>query len=319
VQNPLTDEGRAMHRIIIDSDTAADDCFAILVAACHPDASLEAITIVAGNVTFEQQVENALLTLDAAGRTDEVPVHLGASRPMIRPWRGASAHGDGKGNHEWAKAKGSVSSRRAVQAILDTVDAHPGEVDFICIGPLTNLAAALMEDRDLPSKLRSLTIMGGCDNAIGNVTAAAEYNFWVDPEAARAVLEAGFDPTILTWTVTREQGVWSRERLAEVRAMGTGLSEFFSIVNAPNVDWNESVGIQGSTHPDSITAMLVVRPDLAVKRSRAYVNVETQGEMTRGYSLIDRRIDRHEPNAWVVDEIDADGFYEAMRGILATR
>lgn len=307
-----------MRRIIIDSDTAADDCFAIMAAACHPQATLEAITIVAGNVVFDQQVENALLTLEAAGRTD-VPIHLGARRPLLRPWRGASAHGDGKGNHDFATPTGRARSRRAVSALLDAVDADPGEIDLVCIGPLTNVALALTEDRDLPDKVRSLTIMGGCDNAIGNVTAAAEYNFWVDPEAARAVLEAGFDPTIVTWTLTRNQAVWSRERLDEIATWDTMLSRFFTIVNAPNADWNEGVGIAGSTHPDSLTAMLLLRPDLITARSRAYVNVETQGEMTRGYSIMDRRTDRHQPNAWVVDEIDGDGFFEAMREILLSR
>lgn len=308
-----------MRRMIIDSDTAADDCFAILVGVTDPETTVEAVTIVAGNVSFDQQIENALLTLEAAGVAESVPLHIGASRPIYRPWKQASAHGDGKGNHDWPKPKGQAAPKRAVQAILDLVDKYPGEIDFVCIGPLTNLALALTEDRDLPKKLRSLTIMGGCDNSIGNVTAAAEYNFWVDPEASRAVLEAGFNPTIVTWTLTRSHGVWSRERLAEVKAMDTGLSNFFSIVNAPNADWNESVGIQGSTHPDSITAMLVLRPDLITASSRAYVNVETQGEMTRGYSIIDRRTDRHEPNATIVDAIDSDGFYEAMRAMLASR
>lgn len=308
-----------MHRMLIDSDTAADDCFAIFVGLQHPEAALEAVTIVAGNVPFARQVENALLTIDAAGRTDEVPLHLGAARPMVRPWRGASAHGDGKGNHDFPKAGGHASGVRATEAILRAVDEHPGEIDLVTIGPLTNIAAAIVEDRGFVDKVRSVTIMGGCDNGVGNVTAAAEYNFFVDPEAARIVLEAGLMPTIVTWTLVREQALWGDDKLAEIAAIDSEMARFFSIVNAPNRRYNETVGLVGSTHPDSLTAMLVVRPDLITASSPAYVNVETQGELTRGYSLVDRRDDRHEPNATVVDTIDADGFFAAMKEVLSSR
>jgi purine nucleosidase len=306
-------------RIIIDTDTAADDSFAMLVGLCHPDARLEAVTIVAGNVAFDQQVENALITIAAAGRADEVAVHPGARVPLMREWVEASAHGDGKGNHDWPAPTQQASTERAADALVRIVDENPGEIDIVAIGPLTNIATAVALDRDFASKVRSLWIMGGCDNSVGNITAAAEYNFYVDPEAASIVLGAGFETTIVTWTLTLRRALWTRDQLARIADIGTPLAEFFTILDAPNLEFNEGVAIEGSTHPDSLTAMLLMRPDLIRSSSRRFVAVECGSPLTRGYSLMDDRIERNEPNATVIDDIDAEGFYRAYCDLLAGR
>ena len=306
-----------LRRMIIDTDTAADDSFAVLVGLLHPMAGLEAITIVSGNVDFDQQVQNALITVEAAGRSGEVPVHLGARVPMARPWYAASAHGDGKGNHDFPIPVQQPSEEGAAEAIARIARENPGEIDIVAIGPLTNIATAVLLDRHLPSNVRQLWIMGGCDNSVGNVTAAAEYNFYVDPEAADLVLRAGFDVTIVTWTLTLAQALWTRQQLDEIREIGTSLSDFFTILDTPNLEYNEGVAIMGSTHPDSLTAMLLVQPELIVRSSRKFVAVEHGSELTRGYSLFDERPGRNAPNATVVDEIDARGFFEAYKRLLS--
>lgn len=306
-----------MRRMIIDTDTAADDSFAMLVGLRHPAARLEAVTIVAGNVAFEQQVENALITIDQAGRGGEVPVHLGARRPLLREWVEASAHGDGKGNHDWPTPAQEPSEEDAAHAIVRIVNESPGEIDIVAIGPLTNIATAVAIDRDLPRTARSLWIMGGCDNSVGNITAAAEYNFYVDPEAAAIVLDAGFDITLVTWTVTLEGALWSAEQLAAIERLGTPLSRFFTILDRPNLEFNDSVGIVGSTHPDSLTAMLLVEPELIVGSRQARVRVETASDLTRGYSLVDDRPERGAPNARVIDAVDAEGFYRSYCRLLS--
>ncbi len=305
-----------MHRLIIDTDTAADDSFALLVGLLHPRAQLEAVTIVSGNVDFDQQVQNALITIEQAGRGGEVPVHLGARVPLLRPWYAAKAHGDGKGNHDFPVPAQRPSDEPAADAIVRLANEHPGELEILAIGPLTNIATALVRDRDLPQKIKHLWIMGGCDNSIGNVTAAAEYNFYVDPEAADLVLQAGFDTTIVTWTLTLSHALWSREQLESIRAIGTPLAEYFSILDAPNLVYNEGVGIEGSTHPDSLTAMLIVEPELITASSPRFVAVETRSELTRGYSLMDHRASRNAPNARVVDAVDAEGFLRSFRRLL---
>ncbi len=303
-------------RMIIDTDTAADDSFALLIGLLHPEAQLEAVTIVSGNVDFDQEVENALITIEAAGRGGEVPVHLGARVPFARPWYEASAHGDGKGNHDFPKPAQRPSDERAADALVRIVNDNPGEIDIVAIGPLTNLATAIALDRDFPKKVRQLWIMGGCDNSVGNVTAAAEYNFYVDPEAADMVLRGGFDATIVTWTLTLSHALWDEPMLAGIKDIGTGLAEFFTILDTPNLEFNGSVGIVGSTHPDSLTAMLLVRPDLIRASARKFVAVEHHSELTRGYSMFDDRPARNAPNATVITDIDADGFYRAYCDLL---
>lgn len=307
-------------KLIIDTDTAADDSFALLVGLLHPSADLQAVTIVAGNVDFDQQVKNALITLDQAGRGGEVPVFPGARKPLLRPWLEAKAHGDGKGNHDWPEPTQLPETLAGAQAIVNIVNAHPGEIDLIAIGPLTNLALALGLDSELPSKLRELWIMGGCDNSVGNVTAAAEYNFYVDPEAAQMVLAAGFQTTIVTWTLTLAQATWSADQLEKIAALGTPLSRFFSILDRPNQEFNTSVGVPGSTHPDSLTAMLVVEPELIQASTEKYVQVETGSDLTRGYSLMDSRETRlvgaRRANARVIERVDAEGFFESFCKIL---
>lgn len=305
-----------MPRMIIDTDTAADDSFALLVGLLHPGAQLEAVTIVSGNVDFDQQVENALITIEVAGRSGEVPVHLGARVPLTRPWYAAQAHGDGKGNHDFPTPRQRPSAERAADALVRIVDENPGEIELLAIGPLTNIATAVALDRDFARKVRRLWIMGGCDNSVGNVTAAAEYNFYVDPEAADIVLRAGFDVTIVTWTLTLARALWDRDRLAELAAVPTSLAEFFTILDTPNLEYNDGVGIFGSTHPDSLTAMLMVEPGLIRAESRKFVAVETHSELTRGYSLFDDRPQRNAPNARVIDDIDDDGFFAAFRELL---
>jgi len=309
-------------KLIIDTDTAADDSFALLVGLLHPEADLKAVTIVAGNVDFDQQVHNALITIDQAGRPGEVPVFRGATAPLLKPWYGAKAHGDGKGNVDWPAPLQDAEDMHGARAIVELANAHPGEIDIIAIGPLTNVALALAMDRDLPTKIRELWIMGGCDNSEGNVSAAAEYNFFVDPEAAQMVLSAGFATTIVTWTLTLSQATWDDQQLEKIRKIGTPLSEFFSILDAPNREFNGSVGVPGSTHPDSLTAMLLMEPGLVRRSSSRYVEVETQSELTRGYSLMDSRESRmvgnRKANATVIEEIDAGEFYAKFTTLLRT-
>lgn len=306
-----------MHRMIIDTDTAADDSFALLVGLLHPEAQLEAVTIVNGNVGFDQEVQNALITIEAAGRGGEVPVHPGARVPLVREWRPASAHGDGKGNHDFPAPVQQPSAEGAAEAIVRIVNESPGEIEILAIGPLTNIATALFLDRDLPKKVKHLWIMGGCDNSVGNITAAAEYNFYVDPDAADIVLGAGFDTTIVTWTLTLAQAWWDEKQIATIAEIPTSLAEFFLILDAPTTAHNASVGVAGSSHPDSLTAMLIVEPDLIRRSSEVFVAVETRSELTLGYSLMDRRADRSAPNARIIDEIDAEGFFASYCRLLA--
>ena len=305
--------------LIIDTDTAQDDCIALLVGLLDPLADLRAITMVAGNVGFERQVLNAWLTLSVAGRLGEVPIYLGCRRPMIREWVSAeNVHGDGAGGLTMDAAGLEPERQHGVDALIELVAASPGEISIVCIGPLTNIAMAAVKDPEFVSNVKSLFIMGGSNNARGNITAAAEYNFYVDPEAAKAVFEAGFDITVVPWApLTLNDAVFSRERIASIGALGTPLGSFFERVVSTTLDFDESVGIAGSTHPDSLTAAVLLHPELVEAEAEFAVGIECASELTRGYSAMSWGVHGLTPNARVIEKVDAAAFASYITDLMA--
>jgi inosine-uridine nucleoside N-ribohydrolase len=307
-----------MTRLIVDTDTAGDDVFSLLIALLHPEAELEAITVCCGNVRFEQEIENALYTVELAGRSGEVPVYPGCSEPLISEWVGAEyVHGnDGMGDSYFPRAKQRPQPEHAVDELVRRINESPGELTILAEAPLTNLAAAVTRDPAIAGKVAHLYVMGG---GFGNITPAAEYNFFVDPEAAKIVVNAGFPLTLFTWTLTRTHGVFDDGKLARIAALGTPLSEFFDQVNRKAREFDDRVNhLGGSTHPDSMTCAAIVEPSLVLATEEAVLDVETGGALTRGWSLIDTlgRTGR-EPSARVVTDYDTERFFELMVSILS--
>ncbi len=307
-----------MTRLIVDTDTAGDDVFSLLIALLDPRLTLEAITVCCGNVRFEQQIENALYTVETAGRGGEVPVYAGCSRPLLAEWVGAEyVHGrDGMGDSFFPPARQRPEPGHAVDELVRRIGESPGELTILAQAPLTNIAAAYVRDPSIAGKVGHLYVMGGGE---GNITPAAEYNFFVDPEAAKIVLNAGFPLTLFTWSLTRTHGVFDDEKLARIDALDTPLSAFFGRVNRKAREFDDRVvGLGGSTHPDSMVAAAIADPSLVLADEEAVVDVETGGELTRGWSLIDTlgRTGR-EPNARVVTDYDTGRFFELMATVLA--
>ncbi|GAB3692663.1 nucleoside hydrolase [Saccharopolyspora tripterygii] len=304
--------------MVIDTDTAQDDCIALLVGLLDPRADLRAITMVAGNVGFDQQIHNAFLTLNVAGRLGEVPVHLGCRRPLVRPWESAeNVHGDGVGGMTMDMTGLAPDPEHAVDALIRLAAESPGELTIVCIGPLTNIATATVKDPTFVDNVKALYVMGGSNNARGNITAAAEFNFYVDPEAAKAVFAAGFTITVIPWApLTLDCALFGQPQLDEIAALNTPLSDFFTRVCATTLEFDRSVGINGTTHPDSLTAAILLHPELVTHTGQYHVDVETQGELTRGYAAMSWGIHGLEPTATVVEEIDASAFYGYLGRIL---
>ncbi|MFG6490903.1 nucleoside hydrolase [Microbacterium sp. P03] len=307
--------------LVIDTDTAADDCFALLLGLLDPRADLKAITIVAGNVGFAQQVDNAFLTLELAGRLGDVPVHAGAHVPLVSEWVGATeVHGlDGVGGQRRTNAE-PASEEHAVDALVRLARRHAGELTIVAIGPLTNIALAVRRDPAFAANVRELVVMGGSLNGRGNVTPAAEYNIFVDPEAANIVVSAGF-PSLrfVTWDpLTIASTVFGPERIAQIEALDTPLSRFFVRANRATFAFDHAAGLGGSTHPDSLSVAIALAPELT-RRERPYrVAVELRGEHTRGATVFDWRADAV-PNATAIEEVDSAAFFTLMRDLLAQR
>ncbi|GAA5167526.1 nucleoside hydrolase [Pseudonocardia eucalypti] len=312
--------------LVIDTDTAQDDCIALLVGLLDPAADLRAITMVAGNLGFDQQVRNAFATLFVAGRLGEVPVHLGARRPLVREAVDASdVHGDGTGGlaaelaaRHPSLAAAAPAAEHAVDALIRLAAEHSGELSVVAIGPLTNIALAMLKDPEFVGNVRKLYVMGGSNNGRGNITAAAEFNFYVDPEAARAVFRAGFDVVVLPWDpVTLRDAVFDQPVLDRIAALDTPLARFFTRVCAATLEFDRRVGIDGTTHPDSLTAALALHPELVTSAGRYHVDVETAGELTRGYSAMSWGVHTLEPNATVIEKADAPAFRHYLRTLLS--
>jgi len=307
--------------LIIDTDTAQDDCVALLVGLLDPAADLRAITMVAGNVGFERQILNAHMTLSVAGRLGQVPVYLGCRRPLVREWVSAEyVHGDGAGGLSMDFDGLEPEAVHGVDALIAHAAAAPGEITVVCVGPLTNIAMAAIKDPSFVANVKALVIMGGSNNARGNITAAAEYNFYVDPEAAKTVFEAGFASiTVLPWApVTLRDGVFPREQLDRIAAIDTPLARFYTAITATTLGFNESVGIAGSTHPDSLTAAVLLHPELVTASGEYAVDIETVSTLTRGYAAMSWGAHGLAANATVVESVDAAAFSEYLVGLLST-
>ncbi len=317
-------------RLIIDTDTAGDDVFSLMLALTRPGVSVEAITIAHGNVGFVQHAENALKTVEVCGRGD-VPVYLGAERPLTRPPLDAAYvfGADGMSDSGFAITAQRPAGGDAPGEIVRRIMAAPGEITLIAQAPLTNLALALAIEPRIAQACRRLWIMGGTDNGIGNVTPAAEYNFYVDPEAAKIVLAAGFDVSIVTWTLTLKDGLFTLDQLAELAALDTPKSRFFTAVNRTSLAFaQQTQGLGGSLHPDLLSCALALDEGLILAADRCVVDVETEGELTRGYlsvshpilpdvALADPDLVRKAPNARVIKAVDRAGVFAAMRAALA--
>ena len=301
-------------KIIIDTDPGQDDAVAILLALASPEIEVLGITAVAGNVPLPLTLRNALTICELAGRTD-VPVHAGCDRPILRPLRTAeNVHGkSGLDGADLPDAAIRPSGRHAVDVIVETLRTEPaGSVTLCALGPLTNLACALHRAPDIAPRIARIVLMGGAYFEVGNVTPAAEFNIFVDPEAAAIVFAAGVPLTVMPLDVTHKAQT-SREIVEGFRGMGTpvgravaGWTDFFERYD------REKYGSAGAPLHDPCVIAWLLAPELFSGRE-VNVEIETASPLTRGMTVADWwRVTNRAPNATFMREIDREGFFRLL-------
>jgi purine nucleosidase len=273
---------------LIDTDTASDDAVALIMALRASDIRVAAITTVAGNVDVQQATRNALYTAELCGA--EVPVYVGAEKPLLRAYANATwFHGrDGLGDHNYPAPRRAAEKLHAVDAIIETIEANPGLV-LVTLGPLTNVALAVSRKPSIAAKVSRCVIMGGAPCCEGNVTPAAEYNIWVDPEAASIVMRSGLPIEMIGWHLCRGEAVLDADDMAHVESLNTPLAHFAIECNShARVALKIQTGEDGICLPDPVTMCLALDPTVGTDWSQHYIEVETHSELTRGMTVVDR-------------------------------
>src|SRR5690606_5864321 len=299
----------------LDCDPGHDDAFAILTALHRAD--LVGVSVVSGNAPVDRCLTNALVTMQYAG-AGHVPVHRGAEKPLAREPRYAPhIHGD-SGLEGPALPPVTLEPRpeHAVQAIVDASRRVEG-LWLVAVGPYTNVALALQEDPGRARRVAGISVMGGAWGP-GNITAAAEFNVWADPEAAAVVFASGANVVMASIDLTHQLLIDAARR-ERVRALGTPLARF----GADLLDYFSeayarvyAVPAEGPLH-DPCAVLAVTDPHLFTT-SRRRVEVETTSELTRGMTVVDRRTGRMagEPNATVLETIDAEAAFDLVLAAL---
>lgn len=330
VEETVDHSSAAPRRIIIDTDPGVDDAMAIFLALRSPELAVEAITAVSGNVPLELTLPNALRLAEIAGRTD-IPIAGGASVPLVRRLITAKyVHGNnGLGGVDFPEPHLKPAGETATQLISRIVRAHPGEVTIVAVGPLTNIGTLLRSDPEIARMIPQIVIMGGSLSG-GNITPAAEFNLYVDPEAARIVFDSGIPVTMVGLDVTekvllREEHIVILERAQNPVSQAAG-----KIMRATLNRAHKGIDRTVIAMHDPLTVASLIDPEL-LKFQDYYVEVETEGEftagMTVGYThapvrpsapMATAAVPPSEPdtslhpNARVAVEVDSDRFFKLL-------
>jgi purine nucleosidase len=312
-------------KIIVDTDPGSDDAMALMLALNSPELDVRAVTVVPGNVTAKQGLENALRMMSLANRCD-IPVAAGAQHPLFQKlitaefWHGKN----GLANIELPPSKCKVDSRFGPDLIIELVHAAPHEITLVPVGPLTNIALAVEKDPTIVSLVKVVIIMGGSISG-GNSTAAAEANIYNDPEAAQIVFQAGWPLTMVGLDVG-DKTLLSPKYLEQLGQSHGPVNDFIYQVAHYLIDLSAQFGFSGTPMYDPLAVGVAIDATL-VKAPPMHVDVETRGDFTRGETVANRHgavernvlhgdrymvegVDKVEPNAKVCVEVDADRFLQ---------
>ncbi|MBQ3179408.1 MAG: nucleoside hydrolase [Clostridia bacterium] len=291
-----------MRKLIIDTDTATDDAAALLIACAQPDTEILAVTTVAGNIPLEKGTRNALMTLETAGKN--IPVYPGARQPLYRPLVCAEGvHGkDGLGDRDLVHPSTQPESVHGVTKILELVRAYPGEIEIVALGPATNLALAILQDREAMAGVKHIWSMGTGGFGPGNCTPVAEFNVYVDAEAYQILLTAGIPLTIIGFDMCLGEAALNREDL-DTLASGNAVMQFMAEATSALVAYNERCGHGTAADlPDAVAMGCALWPELVRETVSVYAYCCTKEEPSYGQVIF---FDRTVPMS-VETQIPAD-------------
>ena len=296
-------------KIIIDTDPGQDDAVAILLALASPELEVLGLSVVAGNVPLHHTTRNALALCELAGRPD-LAVHAGAEAPLARPLVTAEhVHGKtGLDGVTLPQPRMALAPGHAVDFLVETLRREPaGTVTLGPIGPLTNIALAFQRAPDIIPLVQEIVLMGGACFEVGNITPTAEFNIYVDPEAASQVFASGAPLTVMPLDVTHK-ALTSRAWVERMRAMGRIGQAVASWTDFYERFDREKYGSEGAPLHDPCTIAWLLAPQLFSGRF-INVEIETRGEFTLGMTVADWwRVSGRAPNATFIRDIDAEGF-----------
>ena len=246
-------------------------------------------------------MENALYTIELAGHAGEVPVYAGCREPLLGRFRSVPEvwGADGMGDSRLPRATQRAEPRHAVDAMAELAGRYPGELEIMSLGPLTNLAMALLRQPSLARQVKTVYAMSGCLYAQGNITLGAEYNAWVDPEAARIVFHAGANLVLIPWEVAARDAFVTPAEEAEIASLDTVASRFYMQVTRVMREYTRARGRPGLVHADALAMLVPLGPTLVRERRRMFVDIEVAGELGRGVTFFDWMGTRP-PNADVI-------------------
>jgi inosine-uridine nucleoside N-ribohydrolase len=324
----------APRKVIIDTDPGVDDALALLFAMCSPELKIEAITVVAGNVRLELGLLNALRMVQVAGRGD-IWVSAGARAPLERRLVTATSHGsNGLGGLDFPAPTIKPVDEPAAEIIHRVVSGSPGEVSLIAIGPLTNVASALRSHPGLGKQVREIVVMGGSLSG-GNMTPAAEFNIYVDPEAASVVFNSGVPLTMVGLDVTRKC-ILTEEHVSALATGSSAISQAAERIARNDLARARQGGSDSRAMHDPLAVAAFVNRALVSLR-QYFVAIETRGELTAGETVGYREAPirrsasnqnssanpdaggAYVPNANVAVDVDAEGFFRMFVGRLSGR
>jgi purine nucleosidase len=313
------------NKYFIDTDTASDDAVALLMALEWDDVEVLGISIVSGNMSVEQGSINARYTVELCKK--DIPVYVGADAPLVKKREHADwFHGpDGMGNMNYPAPKLEETNEDFIEVLNNHINQYPDEITLVTLGPLTNVANFIKKYPESFLKLKNIVIMGGASNTVGNVTPAAEYNIWCDPEAADIVFKSKHhDIAMVGWELCRGEANLTEEEMEFAYSFKTEKADFTIDCNKHALDSSQNwLGDPGLGLPDPVAMAVALNPAVTTKVSRHNVQVVIDGP-ARGMTIVDQlhvgesepHIDEHwshtERNINVIWEIDSDKWKETL-------